>query len=263
MRRVLAVICAVWAGMGQAVEVPEGMGGANVIFLGEVHDNPNVHKRQSELVAALKPKALVFEMLTPKLAEKATPEMRGDADTLATALHWEHLGWPDFNMYYPIFAAAPQAAIYGAAVPREEARAAMKGGVSESFGTDAEAFGLTVPLSEDEQAAREAFQHEAHCDALPGEMLPMMVELQRLRDAVLARAAVQALDEVGGPVVVITGNGHARKDWGAPVYLQRVSGAVMFSLAIAEHEEEGGPFDAVEIVPEAEREDPCAVFNKE
>jgi len=166
-------------------------------------------------------------------------------------------------MYYPIFTAAPEAAIFGAAVPRVEAREAMETGVAESFGPEAAAYGLSAPLAAEEQAAREAFQFEAHCDALPREMLPAMVDLQRLRDAVLARAALQALEATGGPVAVITGNGHARRDWGAPAAVARVRPDVLqFALGIVEPGGDEGRFDAVDVVPEAEREDPCAAFTK-
>ena len=66
-------MCRVWAmiwvllaaGMAHAREVPDGMAEAQVIFLGEVHDNAHAHARQAELVDRLQPKALVFEMLTP------------------------------------------------------------------------------------------------------------------------------------------------------------------------------------------------------
>jgi uncharacterized iron-regulated protein len=105
-------------------------------------------------------------------------------------------------------------------------------------------------------------QFEAHCEALPEEMLPVMVDLQRLRDAVLARAVKRALDETGGPVAVIAGNGHARKDWGAPAALGRVSDVPVFALGIVEPGGEEGAFDAVETVPAVEREDPCEVFRK-
>ena len=264
MGRVLIFITAMLAGVAARAEVPEGMGAAEVIFLGEVHDNAAVHERQAELVRALGPRALVFEMLTEAQAARVTAELREDGRALGEALGWEAAGWPDFAMYYRIFEAAPQAAIYGAAVPREAARAAMETGVAESFGPEAAAYGLNAPLAEAEQAARESFQFEAHCEALPKEMLPMMVDLQRLRDAVLARAAATALEEAGAPVVVITGNGHARKDWGAPAYLGRVRPDVaQFSLGIVEPGGEDGAFDAVETVPEAERDDPCAVFRKE
>ncbi len=64
----------------------------------------------------------------------------------------------------------------------------MREGAAAVFGAAAARFGLDAPLPEDEQAAREAEQAEAHCGALPAEMLPGMVEAQRLRDAALARA---------------------------------------------------------------------------
>ncbi len=248
----------VWA------DVPQEMRAADVVILGEVHDNARAHARQAELVAALQPRAIVFEMLTPEQAGRVTPELRGDAGALVRALDWAAGGWPDFAMYHPIFTAAPEARIYGAAVPRGAAREAMEAGVSAFFGGDAGLYGLDQPLEAGQQAARERFQHEAHCEALPEAMLPAMVDLQRLRDAELARQTLVALDQTGGPVVVITGNGHARRDWGMPTYLGRVApGVAVFSLAIAEEGRAEGVFDAVKEVPVAEREDPCAVFRKE
>jgi uncharacterized iron-regulated protein len=88
-----------------------------------------------------------------------------------------------------------------------------------------------------------------------------MVEVQRLRDAVLARATIEALDDDGAPVVVITGNGHARKDRGIPVYLaRRRPGVNVFVLGQSEDGRVDGDFDAVIDSPPAEREDPCKTF---
>ena len=252
------------SGMTLAQGMPEGMAEAEVVLLGEVHDNAAIHARQAELVAALQPRALVFEMLTPGQAAMAAPQLRDDMGALEEALGWAETGWPDFALYYPIFQAGGEAAIFGAAVPREDARAAMQAGVAESFGEDADRFGLSLPLPEGEQATREAFQHLAHCEALPQEMLGVMVALQRLRDAVLARSILEALEATGGPVGVITGNGHARKDWGVPAVLELARpGIRVFAMGLLE--EGSGPngvFDAEERFLPAEREDPCAVFEK-
>jgi hypothetical protein len=54
---------------------------------------------------------------------------------------------------------------------------------------------------------------------LAPEILPGFVEAQRLRDAALAEAALAALEAHGAPVAIITGNGHARRDWGVPAVL--------------------------------------------
>ncbi len=222
--------------------------GADVVFLGELHDNPTHHLRQAELVSELAPTALVFEMLTQAQADLVSPELVADEAALEAALGWNDSGWPDFSMYYPIFAAAPEAAYFGAAVPRDVARAAMAEGLSTGFRGDAEAYGLTTPLPEEQQAEREALQLAAHCDAMPAEMLPVMVDIQRLRDAELAYSALQAFEAKGGPVVVITGNGHARKDWGAPVYLMAAAPALRIA-ALGQGEDDGAPsglFDVVE-----------------
>ncbi|MDU8909651.1 ChaN family lipoprotein [Aestuariicoccus sp. MJ-SS9] len=235
---------------------------ADVLFLGEQHDNPAHHARQAAIVADVRPAALVFEMLTPDQAGRVTSGLLADQQALETTLGWRDSGWPDFAMYYPIFTAAPGARIYGAAVPRERARAVMSDGILAVFGDDADAYGLSDPLPADQQATREALQLEAHCDAMPEEMLPMMVDIQRLRDARLAQEALRALQDTGGPVAVITGNGHARLDWGAPAALSRVApGVSLFALGQGEEARApDGSFDRVETTAGVDRGDPCAAF---
>ena len=235
---------------------------AQVVVLGEVHDNPLHHANQAAAVAALAPGALVFEMLTPDQAALVTPLSIGDAAALADALQWEASGWPDFTLYHPIFLAAPGARIYGAAFDREAISGAAKEGAAAVFGPEAARFGLAKPLAEPDVADRIAEQAEAHCDALPPEMLPGMVEVQRLRDAGLARAALQALVETGGPVAVITGNGHARSDRGMPAALAAAAPEVtILSVGQFESPPEGDPpFDLWLVTAPAEREDPCAAF---
>ncbi len=233
---------------------------SDVAVLGEAHDNPHHHARQAEIVRDIQPKALVFEMLTERQARAHVPG--ADADTLAQAFGWATSGWPDFAMYYPIFAAAPDARVFGAGVPRDTARQAMTDGLAFTFGIGAGAYGLTTPLSNAEQAAREDLQMAAHCNALPADILPAMVDIQRLRDAQLARMALRAFELTGGLVVVITGNGHARTDWGMPVYLSRA--APELSITALGQGEDGTPpagtFDVVEDAPGVERGDPCAAF---
>lgn len=245
-----------------AVELLERVADAPVVIVGEVHDNPSHHAVQADIVAHLQPSAIVFEMLTEAQADLVTPDNRADQTALADSLDWAESGWPDFAMYHPIFTAAPGAAIYGAAVPRDAARAAMQAGIAESFGTDAADYGLTTPLPAEEQAAQEDLQQQAHCNAMPPEMLPVMVDLQRLRDAVLARETLRALDETGGPVIVITGNGHAREDWGVPAYLTRLRPDLdVFTIG---QQEDGagapGGFDAILSAPAVDRPDPCEAF---
>jgi len=264
---VMLAACAAPAAFAGAVSLSDAlvdrMRGAQVVILGEVHDNPAHHRVQAAAVAALAPRAVVWEMLTAQVAARLTPELIADPAALAQATDWDASGWPPLEMYLPVFRAAPGAAQLGALVPRSVARAVMETGAVAGFGEDAARYGLADPLPSVEQAARENDQLSAHCDALPQEMLPMMVEIQRLRDAELARAALRALEQTGGPVVVITGNGHARADRGVPVYLRRAApGVAVFALGQSEAGQVSGTFDAVLDGPATDRPDPCAAFSK-
>jgi len=236
----------------------------DVVILGEVHDNPIQHQNQARAVGALQPKALVFEMLTPTQAANAAGVDHADANALGAALKWADSGWPDFSLYAPIFAAAPNAAIYGGNLPHGQVRRAVKQGASAVFGVDAAVYGLTQDLPQAEQTLREAGQMQAHCDALPQNLLGGMVQAQRLRDAALARAVMHAYRATGGPVVLITGNGHARRDWGVPKVLAQVNPALsvislgQFELSV----EADPPYDLFVLTPAAAREDPCLTFKK-
>ena len=98
-----------------------------------------------------------------------------------------------------------------------------------------------------------------------------MVEAQRLRDAALADAVLRARNATGGKsVVLITGNGHARRDRAVPFYLK---GYDLDIVTVAMRESVPGevdaqsyladqPYDFIWITPPAAREDPCKAFKK-
>ena len=256
------------SGMALAEEVPELSGAplsdsAQVIFVGEVHDNPLHHDAQAALVANWQPTALVFEMLDVTEAEIVMKERAaGRFDGLSDTLAWDNSGWPDFAMYGQIMQAAPEAVIYGAEVGRGTLMPVIENGAAAEFGVQAAMFGLDAALPDDQLAARLTLQSEAHCDALPEEMLPGFVEAQRFRDAKLADTALSALVAHGAPVVVITGNGHARIDWGAPALIALASpDTEVFSIAILEGPPEPDlPTDAWIVTDPFDRPDPCLAF---
>lgn len=252
-----------WTGAVQADVLPDAALAADVVILGEVHDNAAHHLTQAAALMQLAPKAVVWEMISADQAQRlAAAELLDSAD-IADLLDWNNSGWPAFDLYAPVFAAAAGAAQYGGHVPRQAARTAMETGSAAAFGAEAVRFGMDRPLPADQQAVQEADQMASHCDALPQEMLPLFVDVQRLRDATLARAVTQALAETGGPVAVITGNGHARRDRGVPVYLEKAAPeAVVFVLGQSEAGQIEGTYDAVQDAEPAERPDPCAVFQK-
>ncbi|WP_170414882.1 ChaN family lipoprotein [Ruegeria atlantica] len=267
MKHLAILLCAlmVMPSTGHADElIPEdvlsAMTTADVVILGEIHDNPQHHIVQAEALRAIDPSAVVWEMVTEEGAQRLADKAVSDPEELARILKWLESGWPPLSMYYPVFQAS-DAPVYGAMVPRAAARAAMERGAATALGADAARYGLTVPLPKDEQAAREADQLSAHCNAIPESALPQLVAIQRLRDAVLTRAILRAADDTGGPVAVITGNGHARKDRGIPTFLSRLRpGLKVFVLGQSEDGAIDGEFDGVIDSPGIEREDPCLAF---
>jgi uncharacterized iron-regulated protein len=96
---------------------------------------------------------------------------------------------------------------------------------------------------------------------MPPEMLPAMVDIQRLRDARLAQAALDAHAQTGGPVVVIAGTGHLARDWGAPALLEKAA-PDLTQLVIGQFEADPDQpaMDYWIVTNPHPRPDPCAAF---
>lgn len=229
----------------------------DVVILGEIHDNPGHHAVQVRYVQRLAPRAVVFEMLTPEEADMLADVPR-NADAMAQAVEGFH--WSNIKDYAAVLAVSSE--IVGTALSREDMRAAFSDGAAQVFGPKAVEYGLDDPLPEAEQKAREALQFAAHCEAMPLAMMGGMVEAQRLRDAAFARAVLTALDTHGAPVVLITGNGHARNDWGVPAVLRHAR-TDLSVLSIGQGEDGLAPkggFGIVLFSPSIERPNPCDAF---
>ena len=147
---------------------------ADVVLLGEVHDNRAHHLIQAEMIEALAPKAVIFEMLSPAQAALVNASDRADLAALGQEIGWEAAGWPPFTLYAPIFTVLGDAPVVGAASPRDQIRAAFQEGAAAVFGPGASEFGLERPLPAPEQEARTEMQFEAHCRAMPREMNGVM-----------------------------------------------------------------------------------------
>jgi len=253
----------------------ERLARAESVLIGEVHDNPVHHRRQAWLIERLAPAGVAFEMI-PEASEEGIQvflEQGGEPTEIGPAIGWGRLGWPDWALYRPVFAALPEGAyIAGGGVSRRDLRGAIGGGATAAFGPGASAYGLDEGLAPPVQAAAERAMIEAHCGKLPARAAAGMVEAQRLRDARFAHALRRAAAAGGGRAVLVTGNGHARTDRGVPRYLAAAEpGAEILSLGqieVIEGRNEPAdyagngdlPYDYVWFSERAERGDPCAAF---
>ena len=242
---------------------------ADIVYLGEKHDNPEHHRLQARVLAALvksgaRP-AVTFEMIDD--------DQQGVLDDLAArpnvtpadyrdALSWDKSGWPKFALYAPIFevAIAAKLRIVGGNAPTSLVKhVAFTGEGAENLSP------LPAPAEHD----LEQELADSHCGALPAEALPSMALAQRVRDARIAQHARDAAKTSHPRSVVIAGNGHTRTDRGAPwAALQLEPTLRQVSISFQEaapsldtKSPPNQPYDAVWITSAMPPEDHCKNFH--
>ena len=214
---------------------------ARYVMLGEIHPNPDHHTLQAEVLrhmieAGRKP-AVVFEMVDrsqqPVLDHFMANPPASMAE-LASRLEWQSSGWPDFAMYQPLFELALQHKLSLRAGNLDKATVRRLGGrVGAALtGTERSALGLEEPLPEAAGTALLDVIRTSHCNMLPDTVLPMMRDIQRARDFVMADAMLNAANTDGA--VLICGAGHARLDWGAGRIVNQAAPGQLASIAFAE-----------------------------
>lgn len=231
------------------------------VILGEAHDNPEHHRLQAEVLAAMlragRAPALAMEQFDrehqPGL-DAARARGERDPERIADAGGFDRKGWI-WPQYRPLVTLAAQHGlrIVAANVSRGDARVLMRS-ARAAEGLAPAAPRLRAALSQDIV--------EGHCGVRPGEaMLAGMIEAQRARDAQMAKA----LEDAGpGGAVLIAGAAHARRDRGVPQYLSADAGAHTLVIGFVEVSAADEPpvprgeFDLVWFTPRAAREDPCA-----
>ena len=179
---------------------------ARHVIVGETHDNPEHHRLQLEVLKALgsQRRVLAMEQFDSE-HQAALDQVRSkDPEAVADAGRFDRKGW-NWPLYRPLveFALERGWPIRAANLSRTAARRIVaEPGLS----------GLP-PASASVVSALERDIAEGHCGQKPeARRLAGMVEAQRARDARLASALRE-------PSVLITGNGHARRDRGVPLYM--------------------------------------------
>lgn len=251
---------------------------ADVVLLGEVHDNVDHHLLQARLVrtvlASGRRPALAFEMLTTDQqagVDAAIARSPRDPDALAKAVAWKRSGWPDFELYRPIFRAGLDAGVpvIAANLPRKLVREIVSKGAGALDETLRARLARDEPLPEGALESLRAEMRESHCGELPEEMIDPLVVAQRARDARMA----ERMESAGARgAILIAGAGHVRTDRGVPAYLRAdAPGRKVIAVAFVEvdpaireprgYREGGGsgplPYDYAIFTPREERDDPC------
>ncbi|MCP3849543.1 MAG: ChaN family lipoprotein, partial [Gammaproteobacteria bacterium] len=204
-------------------------------------------------------------------------EVSKQVEDLSKLIKWEESGWPDWELYRPVFynTIDSQLPIIAANLDAKIIRKVIKQGSNV--------------LDETYQELLKKYQYDAvlkkelekeilasHCDMLPEKMLSPMLMGQQVRDLAMTRAiqTARARNKKSDKLILIAGAGHTRTDYGIPFYLhQETPGIKTLSLSFMEvskdelhpenYIEAWGentkelPFDYVWFTERAEREDQC------
>ncbi len=184
--------------------------GADVVLLGERHDDPAHQREHARVVQQLAARgqlaAGAIEMAEQGSSTAGLPRLAEAADVRA-ALHWKEEAWP-WSAYGPAIMAAVAAGVpvLGANLPRERIRAAMQ---------DAALDAMLDPAA---LAAQREAVRTGHCDLLPARQLDPMVRVQVARDRAMASTVERALVP-GRTVLLLAGAGHVDPRLGVPRHL--------------------------------------------
>lgn len=252
---------------------------ADIVLLGETHDNAAHHALQERLLAALSaasPPVLVMEQFDIEQQEKldaikastASREIKLAAYKALMDPGWE---WPG---YQPLLSLAVEhdLPVLAANISRESLREVMRGGQDALGSGEPQRLGLATGWRGEQQEALARDIAASHCDALPQAAIGALTLAQRARDAVMAD---RLLSVRGSKAVAILGRGHVRQDLAVPLYLEQrsprtsVLAVGMVEASPPDHPAEvafgplGQRFDTVVFNRLVDRDaDPCAAFQK-
>ena len=241
------------------------------VLLGEVHDNGEQHVLR---VAALRLRidggarpALVFEQFDRERQadiDRVRQDRPGDADALIAAVGARNWDWKHYRPFVQI-ALDHDLPIVAANLSRADAMKVAANGWDGIFDSSTQAALGLDRLTAGFVEAHERAVARGHCDLLPASALAPMARAQIARDIVLARALRPYLPR---GAILLSGNGHVRKDIGVPAWLSADERRDVVSIGLLERDPEGAiednsdQFDFVIETAAAERPDPCVALRK-
>lgn len=186
-----------------------------IVYLGESHDNPSHHMDQARVLEAMlaggaRP-ALAFEMLTQDQQPAVDEAMLEKADPAAVGKHlrWVERGWPDFEMYRPLFDLARRYGLPVVAIDLDQplVRRISKEGLGALPAGERSGLASRLALDADRERGIARDIEVAHCGLLAAAAIPGMVDAWHARNVAMARRILQALERAP-QLVIIVGRGH-------------------------------------------------------
>jgi uncharacterized iron-regulated protein len=211
---------------------------ANAVLLGEVHDNRTHHEFQQRLLQVLlgagaRPSVLMepFDLGSQEQLDAALGEAnRDEAYRRAAGL----IKFGDWAMYVPLLnlAVDNKLPVVAANIPNAQLQPVIRQGFNAYAPEDIQRISVEPVWSQ----AREDYLSQridgSHCGQASPQLRAGLVRGQRLRDALMADAAMSSF---GRGIVAIVGRDHARRDIGMPLYFAaRNPAARILSIGLME-----------------------------
>jgi uncharacterized iron-regulated protein len=221
----------IWTAEGEELtdkDLSDLIAQAKYILIGEIHDNAQHHQNQAKWLGAAvgtgeKP-AVIFEMIPRSMQGQVDTFLSSStatAETFGNTVDWEERGWPAWSLYQPIMDVIieNELPVIAGGVDRDLVMEIGQNGASVLKTQKRTAWGLdeALPAALRDDLLTELEQ--SHCGLMPKAALTGMIPVQRARDGSLAEAMFEGANE-HGKAVMIAGNGHVRKDRGAPLILR-------------------------------------------
>ena len=253
---------------------------ADILLLGETHDNPQHHDIQLKLL-----KARIASGTRPALLMEQLDTRNQSALNLALANsnHDEALNratglitFTDQKFYRPFLAAAidNKLPVIAANISSQQLQPVIWQGFAAYDAAALKRMAVEEVWSERRQNYLLRHIGGAHCGQVRDSLRDGLARSQRLRDALMADAAVSSIEQ---GIVAIVGSSHARRDVGMPIYLaDRNPSARIISIGFVEvspgrvspedydsdSASDDVPYDVIWFTPRVARANPCADLDK-
>jgi uncharacterized iron-regulated protein len=250
-------------------ELLRRIGAADLVLLGEVHDNAAQHALRGRLLSAFAARrpAVVFEHFTESDGPIAAPGAGEAIEQWLDRTGFDRAAWK-WPLHRPVVEAALASgrSLWGSHVSRDVLRPVVRDGESAAP-PHLRRLLEQAPLDSASRAALDQDLIAGHCGRLPETMVVGMRAAQTVRDAAMARALMRAAES--GPAWLVAGNGHVRRDIAVPRLLRAAAPATnVLAVGLLERSADGGMpsrvargmFDLVIVTPRVARPDPCASF---
>ena len=189
---------------------------ADIILLGEIHDNLFQHRVRADLISKIQRKefAIVSEHLVFGSEITYSGSLLEDLETVG--FNKKAWSWPTHEVLYKKFEEL-SLPVFGGNLSEKDINNIYAGrGFSQS-----DTLIPIVKRSVLDSQSKDKLLNDlvlGHCGVVEEDLLSFMYKVQRYRDAGMAYIASKV-----APAIVIAGNGHVRRDYGVPQIIKKMN----------------------------------------